>query len=671
MSSRLIIRNIPKDVSEDDLRRHVATVFHPPLTDCKVIRKRFSETSGHSGVSRMFAYIGFKTEKEAETAKQLLNKTFLKTRKLQVDFAFAEGSPNLPRAWSAITKSKATAKKRAIISGDALQWLTTKKRRQEEANISAADTGRLRVLNVPFDLTEEEIRAELSRFGAIADLTVPKSETDELHNRGFFFVTFQYPEHACVCLEAMDGKIFQGRKLSVEAADFAVRHEKITDTDKVVGSRKKCAAKLQLEEQKRERYARDASWNLLFVSAAAAVDILADQLGVSKEDMLNLQASDSLAARAAIAETLILKQTLEWLERRGLSLEHFQSVGAAPISCRLGHQGTARSETMLVVKHLGPWVELEKLQEKFERYGQLSNLTLCPTKTLGLVDYVEPTSAKKAMDALNMSKFYDRPLFLEWAPATFSKAATAGFASNSTTNPEVEETLPKEKESIAEGALSKETEIVVQETEDLPPKAVFVKNLNFATTEDELTKLFRKMAGFKFVKIMQRAKKEKDLKTGLISERKVSAGYGFVYFESTNNCVEFMKRFVGHVVDGHVLQLSISQPNKKPKPLHTRKSEEEFAPMESTRKLMIKNLPFEANVKDVRQLFEVFGSVSAVRIPKKRDGSSRGFGFVEFATKKDAKDAFNALQHTHLLGRHLVLIPVSEQAETETGPGAD
>jgi multiple RNA-binding domain-containing protein 1 len=50
-----------------------------------------------------------------------------------------------------------------------------------------------------------------------------------------------------------------------------------------------------------------------------------------------------------------------------------------------------------------------------------------------------------------------------------------------------------------------------------------------------------------------------------------------------------------------------------------------------------------------------FGQVKRVTIPKKADGRSRGFAFVEFLTKQEAKSALEALAHTHLYGRHLVL----------------
>ena len=82
-------------------------------------------------------------------------------------------------------------------------------------------------------------------------------------------------------------------------------------------------------------------------------------------------------------------------------------------------------------------------------------------------------------------------------------------------------------------------------------------------------------------------------------------------------------------------------------------------------KILVKNVPFEATIKDIKQLFSAFGDLQFARLPKKLHGtgSHRGFAFIEYMSKNDAKKAFNSLSSsTHLYGRRLVL----EWAKTES-----
>ncbi|KAL6093396.1 hypothetical protein STEG23_026163 [Scotinomys teguina] len=70
------------------------------------------------------------------------------------------------------------------------------------------------------------------------------------------------------------------------------------------------------------------------------------------------------------------------------------------------------------------------------------------------------------------------------------------------------------------------------------------------------------------------------------------------------------------------------------------------------------SIHLQANQREIRELFSTFGELKTVRLPKKMTGTGahRGFGFVDFVTKQDAKKAFNVLCHsTHLYGRRLVL----------------
>ncbi|KAI3492188.1 hypothetical protein L1887_43477 [Cichorium endivia] len=57
-----------------------------------------------------------------------------------------------------------------------------------------------------------------------------------------------------------------------------------------------------------------------------------------------------------------------------------------------------------------------------------------------------------------------------------------------------------------------------------------------------------------------------------------------------------------------------------------------------------------------RRLWTVkWASSSRFDCPRSFDNTTRGFGFVEYTTVREAQAAFEALKHTHLLGRHLVL----------------
>lgn len=73
-------------------------------------------------------------------------------------------------------------------------------------------------------------------------------------------------------------------------------------------------------------------------------------------------------------------------------------------------------------------------------------------------------------------------------------------------------------------------------------------------------------------------------------------------------------------------------------------------------KILVKNVPFEATPQELKKVFATFGELNFVRLPKKIDGSHRGFGFVDYLTREDALRAFRGLSHsTHLYGRKLVL----------------
>jgi len=70
--------------------------------------------------------------------------------------------------------------------------------------------------------------------------------------------------------------------------------------------------------------------------------------------------------------------------------------------------------------------------------------------------------------------------------------------------------------------------------------------------------------------------------------------------------------------------------------------------------IYVGNLSRETTEDELRQAFEAFGEVSSVSIIKDRySGESRGFGFVEMATKSEAEAAISGLNGTSLGERTL------------------
>ena len=86
----------------------------------------------------------------------------------------------------------------------------------------------------------------------------------------------------------------------------------------------------------------------------------------------------------------------------------------------------------------------------------------------------------------------------------------------------------------------------------------------------------------------------------------------------------------------------------------------------SATKIVVRNVAFEATKRDIQKLFNPFGTLKSCRLPKKFDGSHRGFAFVELSTKREASAALEALAGTHLYGRRLTIERAAESDDVET-----
>lgn len=176
---------------------------------------------------------------------------------------------------------------------------------------------------------------------------------------------------------------------------------------------------------------------------------------------------------------------------------------------------------------------------------------------------------------------------------------------------------------------------------------MFIKNLNFSTTEETLKEVFSRVGMVKSCSVSRKKSKAGEL---------LSMGFGFVEYRKPEQADRALKQLQGHIVDGHKLEVRISERATRPALTSARKKQ--VPRKQTTSKILVRNIPFQADSREIRELFSTFGELKTVRLPKKMTGTGthRGFGFVDFLTKQDAKRAFNALCHsTHLYGRRLVL----------------
>ncbi|KAK6150250.1 hypothetical protein DH2020_017775 [Rehmannia glutinosa] len=203
---------------------------------------------------------------------------------------------------------------------------------------------------------------------------------------------------------------------------------------------------------------------------------------------------------------------------------------------------------------------------------------------------------------------WDGPLYLEWAPGNIlSQTSTVG-------------------DSKVVGELDVNRALLERQVED--------------TTDADVDP--------------DRIEVKKHLKKG----KNVSMGFGFIEFDCVDTAVNVCKDLQGTVLDGHALILQLC---------HAKKDEVVSKKIENDRsstKLIVRNVAFEATEKDLRQLFSPFGQIKSLRLPM-RFGNHRGFAFVEYVTKQEARNALEALSNTHLYGRHLVLERAKEGESLE------
>ena len=492
-------------------------------------------------------------------------------------------------------------------------WMENAKELAENKDLSIAETGRLYLRNLSYACTEEELLELFSKYGPTTEVFVPIDKHSN-QSMGFAFITFMMPEHAVQAFNELDGHVFQGRLLHILPAKPKrnAGTEGVNEEDDPTYKKRQEAKMASLKS-------KDHNWNTLFLGVNAVAEIMADKYKSNKSDVLDVQSKGGLALRMALGETQVVAETKEFLLHHGVKLDAF------------GLPDAKRSKTVIIVKNLQHGTKLQDLQNLFSSFGHLSKVILPPSGVTALVEFEKLSSAAKAFEKIAYTKFNNVPLYLEWAPA------------------DVFDSQQPSKETEEEDDVHDSAEEQQASDETSEGHVIFVKNLNFDTNEDSLKKLFSEAGKVSNVTIAK--KKDSRNKAAMLS-----MGYGFVEYKTKTSAVNAIKKLQNYELDGHNLELKISNKSKQSQEVVKRKSSS--GTKQTSSKILVRNVPFEATQKELRELFGTFGELKTVRLPKKLSGTGphRGFAFIDFLTKQNAKRAFKSLcTSTHLYGRRLVL----------------
>ncbi|XP_055681247.1 probable RNA-binding protein 19 [Lutzomyia longipalpis] len=619
----LKVFNLPYNVKRKDIIK-----FFKPLK----LKSLRLPVNGHG-----YCYVGFKDKKDS-TKALLKHKSFLGERQISVVDFTEQNKITLKRKLGMADEGNTG-------SGVNPKW---QKQRDSIASEEAiSESGKIYFRNLTYSVTEEDIQKLFEKYGPVAEVNLPV-DANTRKIKGFGTVAFMFPEHAILAFNELDGHTFHGRMLHLLPAKADKEKSEETD-DTNAGS-----YKMKKERELKKTAGQSHNWNTLFLGANAVADILARNYDTTKEHILDSEAGGTSAAvRLALGETQIVSELRKFLEDNGVQLKAFEESKGKKI----------RSKTVILAKNLPAHTDTKELHEIFSKFGILGRIILPPSGVTALIEFVEPSEAKKAFTKLAYSKFKDAPLYLEWAPENIF--LTGNEKSRGEVKKEVEkggkesqkespQKVKDEEEETKEAAEEEESE-AEEDIDPEPDTTIFLRNLNFSTREESIRKHFARLNPIHMVQVAMKKDPENP-------QAKVSLGYGFIQFKRKASAETALKTMQFTQIDGNKVELKKSDRVLKSQVQSVQSRNEnkrQDTKKQTGSKILVRNIPFQAKEKEVREIFKAFGELRSVRLPLKvtpGEKTHRGFGFVDFFSKSDAKNAFkNLSQSTHLYGRRLVL----------------
>lgn len=185
-----------------------------------------------------------------------------------------------------------------------------------------------------------------------------------------------------------------------------------------------------------------------------------------------------------------------------------------------------------------------------------------------------------------------------------------------------------------------------------PTKQLFISNLSWNTDSDTLADHFAQLPGFSRAMVMMRDGK--------------SRGMGLVEFETIDQASAAMQALNGSSLDGRMINVRESRPappggrpvrERSERPERGERGDRgertERPPAVPGATLYVANLNYRTRWQDLKDHFKAAGNVERATVATTPDGKSRGFGFVQFSSAEEARDAMDRMQGSELGEREI------------------
>jgi multiple RNA-binding domain-containing protein 1 len=222
-----------------------------------------------------------------------------------------------------------------------------------------------------------------------------------------------------------------------------------------------------------------------------------------------------------------------------------------------------------LLKNLPAGSTVATIQSLLESVNGTVRILVPPSGTLALVELGDPATATKAATSLAYRKLGNSVIYVERAPSSLWKDLGNSYDTSRTDTLD----LP----SSRSGATPSES--------NTQSHSLFVTKLPPTTSAATLKSLFQSLPGFTYANLIHRPTNGDTSRGGPLS--------GFVGFASSEDAERAKKAMNGHVVDGHMLSIAESKSVPRDASLDAK---------QSSGKLLIKNLPFETNKQELRDV---------------------------------------------------------------------